>query len=88
MDVKTYRKKPVIVEALRYTGDNWRKLADWIGFEDCSVGKTSSTEIQPMYIHTLEGKMEASPGDYVIRGTDGEFYPCKPNIFKDIYEEV
>jgi len=39
-------------------------------------------------IHTLEGDMKASPGDFIITGIDGEQYPCKPDIFYKTYEEV
>lgn len=41
-----------------------------------------------MYIETLEGTMKASVGDYIIKGVNGEFYPCKPDIFEKTYEEV
>lgn len=43
---------------------------------------------EEMIIHTLEGDMEASPGDWIITGVDGEQYPCKPEIFKKTYQQV
>lgn len=45
-------------------------------------------EVASLYIYTLEGKMEAKSGDYIIKGVNGEFYPCKPDIFEKTYEEV
>ena len=53
--------------------------------------KGSDREIESQWngsilIHTLEGSMEASPGDWIIKGTAGEYYPCKPDVFKDVYE--
>lgn len=75
-----YRKKPVEVEAKRYTGDNWRELMDWIGVEG---GYWHEGIIK---IHTPEGTMECSPGDWIIKGVKGEFYPCNPDIFDMTYE--
>ena len=43
---------------------------------------------KPITVHTLEGDMVANEGDYIIKGIKGEFYPCKPDIFKETYEEV
>jgi len=75
-----YRKKPVEVEAVQYTGDNFQDLAEFVG-KDLVVG------VSGIYIRTLEGDMLISIGDYVIRGVNGEFYPCKPDIFEKTYEE-
>ena len=82
---KKYRKKPVIVEALRvnfgYT--NIHDIKDFIGesFNDVYRNKAP-------YIETLEGNMYISDGDYIIKGVKGEFYPCKPDIFEATYEAV
>ena len=76
-----YRKKPVEIEAVQYTGDNFQDLAEFVG-KDLVVG------LNGMYIRTLEGDMLVSIGDYVIRGVNGEFYPCKPDIFEKTYEEI
>jgi len=76
-----YRKKPVEIEAVQYTGDNFQDLAEFVG-KDLVVG------VSGMYIRTLEGDMLISIGDYVIRGVNGEFYPCKPDIFEKTYEEI
>ena len=79
--IKKYRKKPVIIEAIQWTGKNLSEIDDFIGETVENKGTT-------LVIHTLEGDMEASIGDYIIKGVNGEFYPCKPNIFAKTYEEV
>ncbi len=79
-----YRKKPVIVEAKQMvvaSGTNGNAhLAIW-------CNGTLSTD-GSITIHTLEGDLLASPGDYIIKGVKGEFYPCKPDIFEQTYEPV
>jgi hypothetical protein len=80
-----YRKKPVVIEAHRYMVENADEIVRWA---DGAV-KLAKTEMKMYpYIDTLEGKMLVSPGDYVIKGVNGEFYPCKPDIFVQTYEEV
>jgi hypothetical protein len=81
--MSAYRKRPVIIEATQYTGDNAAELIGIIGPERC----TCSQEGQ-LQIHTLEGIMAADRGDYIIRGVQGEYYPCKPDIFRQTYEKV
>jgi hypothetical protein len=90
-----YRKKPVVIDAFRYLGDNCEAVMVWahggpfdwnddtqadgapiVGDEDC------------LSILTLEGEMIADPGDWIIKGIKGEFYPCKPDIFEATYEPV
>jgi len=78
---KQYRKKPVMIEATLYTGDNGQEIGLF-------VGEADRNEDNQFLIHTLEGTMAADPGDYIIKGVQGEFYPCKPNIFAATYEEV
>lgn len=75
-----YRKKPVVIEAVRWTGSITPEMEDWLG-EVKVLPKGSS-----LLIPTLEGVMEARRGDYIIRGVNGELYPCKPDIFKKTYE--
>lgn len=78
-----YRKKPVVVEAMQYNGFNTGKIHDFCGNKILEpVGKNY------IEIKTLEGIMKASKGDYIIRGVNGEFYPCKPDIFEKTYEIV
>ena len=80
---RAYRKKPVVVEAVQWTGENHAEMCEFIDPE--------VFEIKPkegLIIHTLEGDHHASPGDYIIKGVNGEFYPCKPDIFAKTYEPV
>lgn len=77
-----YRKKPVEIEAIVWTGDNLAEALSFVNTGD--VGKSGDRFV----IKTLEGDMTASPGDFIIRGVQGEFYPCKPDIFDATYEEV
>lgn len=79
--IKKYRKKPVTIEAIQWNGKNLRDV-------DRFMGGTVDNNETTLIIHTLEGNMEASVGDYIIKGVNGEFYPCKPNIFAKTYEEV
>jgi hypothetical protein len=77
-----FRKKPVVIEAVQYTGDNEQEI-----WRFCSTAEAHND--MPghwMLIPTLEGNMVVSPGDWVIRGVKGEFYPCKPDIFEATYE--
>lgn len=80
---KKYRKKPVVIEAVQWTGDNIDEL---FKLEDFKLNYTLVNGILGVY--SLEGVMWASVGDYIIKGIKGEFYPCKPDIFKETYEEV
>lgn len=80
-----YRKKPVEIEAIEYVGSNINDVAEFVG--DDSAGQYS-TESDFYEIETLEGDMTARHGDYIIKGVQGEFYPCKPDIFHETYEEV
>lgn len=76
-----YRKKPVVIEAMQYRAN---KLEDAVAFFG---GACLCNEIGPI-ISTLEGEMQVSDGDWIIRGVNGEFYPCKPDIFEKTYELV
>ena len=82
---KKYRKKPVVIEALqvKFGYTNISEISDFIGesFVDTYHGKMP-------YIKTLEGDMYISDGDYIIKGVQGEFYPCKPDIFEATYEDA
>lgn len=87
--IKTYRKLPVEIEAVEYTIDNLEELRTFVGAPlNVSRVKLGSTECISVDIETLEGSMVVSPGDFVIKGINGEFYPCKPDIFKKTYEIV
>jgi hypothetical protein len=76
-----FRKKPVVIEAMQYTGRNAVAVMEWAGIPEISEDLTGGIEIA-----TLEGTMRADPGDWVIRGVRGELYPCKPDIFAATYE--
>lgn len=78
-----YRKKPVEIEAIQYTGTKW-SLDLVSDFMDMLL----HTEGDKIVIPTLEGDMLASPLDFIIRGIKGEYYPCKPDIFELTYEKV
>jgi hypothetical protein len=83
-----FRKKPVVIEAfqLPQRGDfdvtAFHEWADANGCTDWASGRDET-----LVISTLEGEMTAQPGDWIIRGVKGEFYPCKPDIFAATYEE-
>lgn len=81
-----YRKKPVVIEAVHWDGNKISEVTDWIekGLENNTIVRISDDVI----ITTLEGQMKASPGDYIIKGVNGEFYPCKPDIFEKTYEQA
>lgn len=82
--VKRYQKKPVIIEAVQWTGDQ-KSLNEVVAFCRNVITHPGRNDIQ---IQTLGGIMEAIPGDFIIKGVKGEFYPCKPDIFRETYVEV
>ena len=83
-----FRKKPVVIDAVQYDG-NFRCL-DIFSLSEVGHFKPRKDENGERYIliPTLEGEMKASLGDYIIRGINGEYYPCKPDIFEKTYEAV
>ena len=88
-----FRKKPVVIEAIRWTGSNLREIIDFMGLHP-SIEKWTWPEYEQVVrdeglkIFTLEGTYSALVGDMIIKGVKGEFYPCKPDIFEATYEEV
>jgi hypothetical protein len=81
-----YIKKPITIEAIQWTGDNRKEIFDFCPMSYFNTNfETGNLHLK---IQTLEGTMEASVGDYIIKGIQGEFYPCKPDIFKLTYDEV
>ncbi|MBG9603942.1 hypothetical protein ABE25_17820 [Cytobacillus firmus] len=81
--IRKYKKKPVVIEALETNlYFDYKKIADFVGLENLLLSKGK------LFIVTLEGNMEVALGDYVIKGVQGEFYPCKPDIFRATYELV
>lgn len=89
-----FRKKPVIIDAIQFdgTGESCSEVTKFIDGENSPMdGKShdwKSTTNEGGFINTLEGKMEFSKTDYIIKGIKGEFYPCKQDIFEASYEKV
>ena len=100
MSVQRFRKKPVEIEAMQWTGHNLPSVEAftdgkaWFGFTESdarshyALAPTDTTPESHLWITTLEGDMRAKVGDWIIRGVQGEFYPCKPDIFEATYELV
>lgn len=84
-----YTKKPVIIEAYQYLGYNKDDINLFFG-KDILDTNWDNNPMTPskVTINTLEGRMEVSIGDYIVRGLKGEYYPCKPDIFELTYEKV
>lgn len=88
MNFQKYRKKPINVGAIKFSKELWDK----------EISENNKSETYPMVkldlikwanvIETLEGNMVVSDGDYIIKGLQGEFYPCKPDIFEATYDIV
>jgi hypothetical protein len=84
-----YRKKPIVIEAFVWTGGpDQTEDPEWIveAMKNGCAGIDRDGE--SFWIKTIEGRMTAFPGDYIIRGIKGEIYPCKPDIFEATYEKV
>lgn len=81
-----YRKKPVVIDAVQWSGNNLNEILDFM--KDKQPNYYEDDEKKLLTIQTLEGNMIASDGDYIIKGVKGEFYPCKPDIFEQTYEVV
>lgn len=79
--MKNYKKKPVVISATKYTGNNIDEIIEFTQGK-AYIGSSG------LMITTLEGEHLASIGDYIIRGIHGEFYPCKPDIFHKTYESI
>ncbi|WP_415395178.1 hypothetical protein ACMTN4_07360 [Rhodococcus globerulus] len=104
MNVQKFRKKPVEIEAMELRGGNSRMMdvyrwvesnigstyppCDDFDHDEGTTGITIDPADGQIVIRTLEGDMKATPGDWIIRGVQGEFYPCKPDIFAATYDSV
>ena len=82
-----FRKKPMVIEAFRWTGGPDQE-EDPIWAVEAVASGAMTFGAGRAFIQTLEGRMEASSGDWIIRGVKGEIYPCKPDIFAATYEAV
>lgn len=93
--VRRFRKKPVEIEAVQWDGSraSIQRACDWVNGFDPTGDPILTYEFygaddvsgQPL-VETLEGDMAVSPGDWIIRGVKGEFYPCKPDVFEATYD--
>ena len=79
--IKQYKKKPVVVSAVKWDGSNLKEVMDFMN------GK-GMMKCGNIVIPTLEGTMAADIGSYIIKGVKGEYYPCRGDIFEDTYEEI
>lgn len=94
---RRYRKKPVVIEAMQWDGsaESAAPIIDWalesdgpaIRYHEHLLDGGYIAHPDPfLWVDTLEGRMIANAGDYIIKGVNGEFYPCKPDIFQKTYE--
>lgn len=87
-----FRSKVVEIEAVLWNGAGFTiPLPQWIKEAACRDPGTKGSLVRSgdtLLIHTIEGVMKASPGDWIIQGTEGELYPCKPSVFQRKYEAI
>jgi hypothetical protein len=91
MTALKFRKRPVVIEAMQWTGENTSAVIDWVLANGPRAARWHEADEfvgggQHIAIDTLEGTMRAVVGDWIIRGVQDEFYPCKPDIFEATYE--
>ena len=79
-----YRKKPVIIEAIQWTGKNHKEIIDWSGAETVKFVDRGNQ----LVVRTSEGEMRAPVGHWILRGVEGEFYPCSDSVFEKTYDKV
>ena len=83
-----FRKRPIVIEALQWKGGSNIEIAAFLGDNSWKYCYETNTTPEMLEISTLEGTICASRNDWIIRGIQGEFYPCKPDIFEKTYEPV
>lgn len=94
LEGRKFRKRPVVIEAIRYDGtrDSFDMIYEWanpkLSVLEAPVTCEKDGTNERLFVETLEGTMRADPGDWIVRGVKGEFYPCKPDIFALTYEAV
>ncbi|MEL8056268.1 MAG: hypothetical protein AAGK66_08945, partial [Pseudomonadota bacterium] len=82
-----FRKKPVVIKAVQFTEQTRDEIIAWTGCRHTAIDDEGADyETANLFIRTLEGDMMAKPGDWIIKGVQGEFYPCKDAIFRETYE--
>jgi hypothetical protein len=95
MKILKARKKPVEVECIKFNGRNVKDIASFIGksikpslYSDSAYRAEKDAPVFTIEIKTLNGPVEVFPGEYIIKGVSGEFYPCSEEIFKKTYDIV
>lgn len=84
--MNTFQKKPLLIEAVQWSGSNWHEVYAFAGHAVyTSDAKDGTVHLR---VKTLDAEGDCAPGDWVIRGTKGEFYPCREDIFQETYEPV
>lgn len=85
-----FRKKPVVIEAHRFSGSSSevRAFEQWFAGHEFLYPVVCTRDLRQLEIKTPGGVVLADPGDWIIKGVAGEFYPCKPGIFSDTYEDA
>jgi hypothetical protein len=94
--MKKYKKKPIVIEAMQFTdsGSEQLKVSEWVEKNGSKLGlydgfyRKGIASWEKAFVDTLEGSMMVSIGDWIIKGVEGEFYPCKDSVFKKTYDEV
>ena len=81
--IRKYRKKPIVIQAVQWTGDNLTEIYELAGNTSAAV-----EGVRSLHIFTREGTLRAEKRDYIIRGVEGEIYPCGEEIFHKTYEEL
>ena len=76
-----FHKKPVVIEAIRFVAANFEEI-------EAFVGGDAEWRDGVLVVATRKGPLWAAPGDWIIKGVNGEFYPCNPEVFEEIYEPV
>lgn len=85
-----FRKKPVVIEAALFDGTVERgdAISQWAALFGVGILVQTLDACTTLHVETLEGTMQASKGDFIIRGVRDEFYPCKPDIFNATYDPI
>ncbi len=84
-----YKKKPVVVEAIQFNGNNFQEISNWVNRwynEDAGPEVWDSDDGNVLIISSLENEYYVNKGDFIIRDIKNKFYPCKPDIFEQTYE--
>jgi len=90
MGIRRFKKKPVVIEAVRWVWQNWNDICDFVPVPDVLYvpDEEEHKEFPKLRIKTLEGEHIVSYGDWIVKGVKGEYYAVKPDIFEKTYEEV